>query len=185
MSAERQLPQGNPFVLTPAYDLTDFQLVRTHWTKNFIRKFGAGEPVHAVMERVLSQIRADGYVVREYYAFPFSEGLLPAQVGVTAEEQLYHALRQLDRITFGFEMPALGQYLPRALLDGSHERHFGNDGTHWTVRFNPTLRHYLLNVAQLAEVLPPPLPRPTAPKAAKTALKTAGEDWLRPGPRRQ
>lgn len=176
MPAARRLPHATPFVLHLAYDLADFKMVRAHWTKNFTRQFKPDEPVHALMARVLHQIRADGYVVREYYAFPFDEGLTPGSAGATPEEQIYCALRQLDSIVFHFETPALRQFLPRALLDGTHERHFGGNGTQLTVRFNPMLRDYLLNVAQLDEVFAPPPPRPA---------KSADEVWLLARPRRR
>ena len=161
----RRLPQATPFVLHLAYDLADFKLVRAHWTKNFTRRFKPEEPVHALMAQVLEQIRADGYVVREYYAFPFDEQVLTLSAAEgTVKEHLYKALHQLNSIVFHFETPALQQFLPRALLDGTHERHFASDGTQLTVRFNPALRNYLLNVAQLDEVFA--LPPKTAPLSA-------------------
>ena len=164
-TSPRRLPFATPFVLHLAYDLADFKLVRAHWTKNFTRKFNPEEPVHALMARVLQQIREDGYVVREYYSFPFDEQVLTLSVAEgTVEEHLYKALDQLDRVIFRFETPALQQYLPRTLLDGTHERHFGSDGTQMTVRFNPALRNYLLNLAQLDEVFAPqPKPAPLSP----------------------
>ena len=158
MSPDNQPPCGTPFILGLAYDLADFRMVRAHWNKNFISRFAAGELVHELMAHVMNQIRADGYVIREYYAFPFDEEISTSSDGLTASERIYQALLLLDRIAFRFEMPALKQYHQRSLLDGTHERHFGNDGTNWTIRFNPALNNYLLNVAQLDEILPPARP---------------------------
>lgn len=162
----RRLPRATPFVLHLAYDLADFKLVRAHWTNNFTRKFKPQEPVHALMAGVLQQIREDGYVVREHYAFPFAEQDLTLSVTEgTVAEHLHKALAQLDSVVFRFETPALRQYLPRTLLDGTHEGHFGGDATQITVRFNPALRNYLLNVAQLDEVFAPqPKPAPLSPE---------------------
>lgn len=157
-SPPRRLPFSSPFVLRLAYDEADFKMVRTHWTKNFVRKFPPGEPVHRLMARVLHQIRTDGYVVREHYLFPLAEVTTPGEH--TREEQMYCALHQLDSVMFRFEMPTLRQYHVRRLLDDTKERQTGCVDGLVTLLFNPALRNYLLNVAQLDEVLP--APRPTA-----------------------
>jgi hypothetical protein len=161
-SPARRLPPTTPFVLQLAYEVADFKLVRTHWTKNFVRKFPPGEPVHRLMDRVLHQIRTDGYVVREYYVFPLAEVTTLGEN--TREEQISCALHQLDSVTFGFEMAARQQYHPRRLLDDTKERRMGCVDELVTLLFNPILRDYLLNVAQFDEVLPPPPPRPVAAK---------------------
>lgn len=150
----RRLPYRTPFVLQLAYDLADFKLVRAHWTKNFLRRFSADEPVHALLARVLHQIRVDGYVVREYYVFPLEEVTIES-AEATREQQAYCALNQLDSVCFRFEMPTQRIYHPRHLLDGTKERVSGFTSTCVTVLFNPQLRDYLLNVAQLDELFPP------------------------------
>ena len=150
----RRLPYARPFVLQLAYDLADFKLVRTHWTKHFLRRFDPSEPVHALMARVLRQIRADGYVVREYYVFPLEEVTIDA-AGATREEQAYCALHQLDSVYFPFEMPTQRMYHRRNMLDTTQERLSGYTSTSVTVLFNPQLRNYLLNVSQLDELFPP------------------------------
>ncbi|OGX86789.1 hypothetical protein BEN47_12455 [Hymenobacter lapidarius] len=137
-----------------AYDEADFKLVRTHWNRNFVRKFPPGEPVHRLMVRVLHQIRADGYVIREYYLFPLEE--VTTLGADTREEQMYCALHQLDAVMFRFEAPALRQYHVRRLLDDTKDRQTGCVDGVVTLLFNPALRNYLLNVAQLDEVLPAP-----------------------------
>lgn len=152
----RRLPFTPPFVLRLAYDEADFKMVRTHWTKNFVRKFPPGEPVHRLMARVLHQIRTDGYVIRDYYVFPWEEVTTLGED--TPEEQMYCALHQLDSVMFRFEMPALRQYHVRRLLDDTKERRIGCVDGLVTLLFNPALRNYLLNVAQLDEVLPAPRP---------------------------
>jgi hypothetical protein len=151
-----RLPDSTPFVLRLAYDQEDFKMVRKHWNKNFVRKFPAGEPVHQLMNYVLHQIRTDGYVVREYYLFPLEDVTTPGEH--TREQQIYCALHQLDSVMFSFEMPALQQYHPRRLLDDTQERQIGCVDGLVTLLFNPMLRDYLLNVAQLDEVLPAPQP---------------------------
>ena len=153
-SPSRRFPQATPFVLRLAYEQADFKMVRTHWNKNFVRKFPAGEPVHQLMNRVLQQIRADGYILREYYVFPLEEVTTPGEN--TREELIYCALHQLDSVMFSFEMPALRQYHPRRLLDDTKERPIGCVDGLVTLLFKPMLRDYLLNVAQLDEVLPTP-----------------------------
>lgn len=179
-----QLPEGEPFVLGLAHELADFRLVRTHWTKNFLHQFAADDLVHQLMERILTQIRADGYVVREYYELPYSAD--PAPVDGATKQEIYDALRRLDRIVFGFEMPVRQEYTPRALLDGTHKRHFGNDGTCWTIRFNPVLNNYLRNVAQLLYVLPLPSPPRVAPKSASRPDRHSTlEELLAPTVRRR
>lgn len=184
LPANHQLPEGEPFVLGLAHELVDFRMVRTHWTKNFLRKFAADDLVHQLMERILAQIRADGYVVREYYELPYSPDPSPAD-GVTKQE-IYDALRRLDRIIFGFEMPLRQEYTPRALLDGTHKRHFGNDSNCWTIRFNPVLNNYLLNVAQLRYVLPLPSPPRVGPKSAsRPCINSTLEELLAPAGRRR
>ena len=70
----RRLPVSTPFVLRLAYEQADFKMVRTHWNKNFVRKFLPGEPVHFLMARVLHQIRADGYVIRDQLRVPVGGG---------------------------------------------------------------------------------------------------------------
>jgi hypothetical protein len=155
----RRLPYAKPFVLQLAYDLADFRLVRAHWTKYFLRHFGPHEPMRALMARVLHQIRADGYVVRAYYVFPLDEVTL-AEVTIdgtaaTREEQAYCALQQLDAVIFPFEMPTQKMYHLRHLLDSTQPRLSGYTSTDVTVLFNPQLRDYLLNVAQLDELFPP------------------------------
>jgi hypothetical protein len=150
----RRIPHATPFVLRLAYDLADFKMVRTHWNKNFVRKFPAGEPVHKLMNRVLHQIRTDGYVVREYYIFLLEEVTTLGEH--TREEQIYCALRQLDSVTFSFEQPVLRRYHARRLLDDTKERQIGCVDGLVTLLFNPVLRDYLLNLAQLDEVLPAP-----------------------------
>lgn len=155
-SLPRRLPFSSPFVLRLAYDEADFRMVRTHWTKHFVRKFPPGEPVHRLMARVLHQIRTDGYVIREHYLFPLEEVTTPG--ADTREEQLYCALHQLDAVMFRFEAPALRQYHVRRLLDDTKERQIGCVDGLVTLLFNPALHNYLLNVAQLDEVLPAPRP---------------------------
>ena len=155
-SPHRRLPFSPPFVLRLAYDETDFKMVRTHWTKHFVRKFPPGEPVHRLMARVLHQIRADGYVIREHYLFPLAE--VTTLGADTPEEQMYCALHQLDSVMFRFEAPALRQYHVRRLLDDTKERQIGCVDGVVTLLFNPALRNYLLNVAQLDEALPAPRP---------------------------
>ena len=155
-SPPRRLPFSAPFVLRLAYDEADFKMVRTHWNKHFVRKFPLGEPVHRLMARVLHQIRTDGYVIREHYAFPLEEVTILGED--TREEQMYCALHQLDSVMFRFEAPALRQYHVRRLLDDTKERHIGCVDGVVTLLFNPALRNYLLNVAQLDEVLPAPRP---------------------------
>jgi hypothetical protein len=59
---------------------------------------------------------------------------------------------------FLFEMPALRQYHPRRLLDDRKERQIECVDGLVTLLFNPMLRDYLLNVAQLDELLPRPAP---------------------------
>ncbi len=152
----RRLPFSAPFVLRLAYDEADFKMVRTHWNRNFVRKFPPGEPVHRLMARVLHQIRADGYVIREHYLFPLEEVTTPG--ADTPEEQVYCALLQLDAVMFRFEAPALRQYHVRRLLDDTKERQIGCVEGVVTLLFNPALRNYLLNVAQLDEALPAPRP---------------------------
>lgn len=166
-SPPRRLPHATPFVLRLAYDLADFKLVRAHWTKNFGRKFPPGEPGHHLMDRVLHQIRADGYVVREYYVFPLEE-VTHDSAENTREEQICCALHQLDSVMFAFEMATLRQYHPRRLLDDTKERRSGCEEGLVTLLFNPILREYLLNVAQLDEVLPPPPPRPGPAKSPRS-----------------
>ena len=155
-SPPRRLPFSAPFVLRLAYDEADFKMVRTHWTKHFVRKFPPGEPVHRLMARVLHQIRADGYVIREHYLFPLAEVTTAGED--TREEQMYCALHQLDSVMFRFEAPALRQYHVRRLLDDTKERQIGCVDGVVTLLFNPALRNYLLNVAQLDEALPAPRP---------------------------
>ncbi len=151
-SPPRRLPFSPPFVLRPAYDQADFKMVRTHWNKNFVRKFPPGEPVHRLMARVLHQIRTDGYVIRDHYLFPLEEVTTPGEN--TPEEQIYCALHQMDAVMFRFEAPALRQYHVRRLLDDTKERQIGCVDGVVTLLFNPALRDYLLNVAQLDEMLP-------------------------------
>lgn len=147
-----RLPVSTPFVLRLAYEQADFKMVRTHWNKNFVRKFSPSEPVHFLMARVLHQIRTDGYVIRDHYAFPLEEVTTPGKN--TPEEQIYCALHQLDTVTFSFEMAALKRYHVRRLLDDTQEYWNGCVDGLVTLLFNPRLRNYLLNVAQLDEVLP-------------------------------
>jgi hypothetical protein len=149
----RRLPYRKPFVLQLAYDLADFKLVRAHWAKNFLRRFSPDEPAHALMARVLHQIRVDGYVVRDYYVFPLDEVTSDSEEA-TREEQAYCALNQLNSISFPFEMPTQRIYHRRHLLDGTKMRRNGYTSTCVTVLFNPQLRDYLLNVAQLDELFP-------------------------------
>ena len=151
-SPPRRLPFSPPFVLRPAYDDADFKMVRTHWSKNFVRKFPPGEPVHVLMARVLHQIRTDGYVVRGHYVFPLAEVTTPGEN--TPDEQIYCALRQLDAVKFSFEMAARKYYHVRRLLDDTKERRIGCVDGVVTLLFNSALRDYLLNVAQLDEMLP-------------------------------
>lgn len=153
-SPRRRLPYRTPFVMQLAYDLADFELVRAHWAKNFLSRFSADEPVHALMARVLHQIRVDGYVVREYYIFPLSEVTIESGEA-TREQLIYCALNQLNDVCFRFEMPTQRIYHPRHLLDGTKPRCSGFTSTCVTVLFNPQLRNYLLNVAQLDELFPP------------------------------
>lgn len=153
----RRLPYATPFVLQLAYDLADFKVVRAHWAKNFLRRFGPDEPARALMARVLDQIRVDGYVVREYYVFPLGEVTIDSEEA-TREEQAYCALNQLNAVSFPFEMPTQRIYHRRHLLDGTKERLSGLTSTGVTVLFNPQLRDYLLNVAQLDELFPPAQP---------------------------
>ena len=148
----RRLPFTPPFVLRLAYDEADFKMVRTHWNRHFVRKFPPGEPVHRLMARVLHQIRTDGYVIREHYVFPLEEVTTLGED--TREEQMYCALHQLDSVMFSFEAPALRQYHMRRLLDDTKERQTECIDGLVTLLFNPALRNYLLNVAQLDEVLP-------------------------------
>ena len=148
----RRLPFSTPFVLRLAYEQADFKMVRTHWNKNFVRKFPPGEPVHLLMARVLHQIRADGYVIRDHYVFPLLGLTTPGEN--TPEDQMYCALHQLDAVKFSFEMAALKHYHVRRLLDDSKERRIGCVDGVVTLLFNPVLRNYLLNVAQLDEMLP-------------------------------
>lgn len=152
LPAPQRLPYSTPFVLQLAYDLADFKLVRAHWAKYFTRKFRSDEPVHALMARVLHQIREDGYIVREYYVFPLEEVTTPGEH--TREELIYCALNQLDSVRFSFEMPTLRRYHIRCLLDATKELLSGYTSTTVTVLFNPQLRSYLLNVAQLDELFP-------------------------------
>jgi hypothetical protein len=151
---QRRLPDRKPFVLHLAYDLADYKQVRAHWAKNFLRRFSPDEPVHALMRRVLHQIRVDGYVVREHYVFPLDEVTSHSEEA-TREEQVYCALKQLNSISFPFEVPAQQTYHCLHLLDGSRKRRNGYNSTCVTVLFNPHLRDYLLNVAQLDELFPP------------------------------
>ena len=155
-SPPRRLPFTPPFVLRLAYDEADFKMVRTHWNKNLVRKFPPGEPVHRLMARVLHQIRTDGYVIREHYLFPLEE--VTTLGADTREEQMHCALHQLDAVLFRFEAPALRQYHVRRLLDDTKDRQTGCVDGLVTLLFNPALRNYLLNVAQLDEALPAPRP---------------------------
>ncbi|UOR00128.1 hypothetical protein MUN81_22335 (plasmid) [Hymenobacter sp. 5317J-9] len=148
----RRLPFSTPFVLRLAYEQADFKMVRTHWNKNFVRKFPPGEPVHFLMARVLHQIRTDGYVIRDHYVFPLEEVTTPGEN--TPDEQIYCALHQLDAVRFSFEMAALKQYYVHRLLDDTQERRIGCVEGLVTMLFNPELHNYLLNVAQLDEMLP-------------------------------
>lgn len=152
-----RLPYSTPFVLQLAYDLADFKLVRAHWAKNFRRKFGPTEPVHALMARVLHQIRADGYVLRDAYVFPLDEVTTLSQEA-TREQQAYCALNQLEAVSFPFEMPTERRYHRRPLLNGSAALPSHYTSTSVRVVFNPQLRNYLLNVAQLDELFPPSQP---------------------------
>jgi hypothetical protein len=154
LASPRRLPYARPFVLQLAYDLADFKLVRAHWTKHFLRRFGPGEPARALMARVLQQIRVDGYVVREYYVFPLDEVTIDSEEA-TRDEQAYCALHQLDSVSFPFEMPTQKLYHLRNMLDSTQQRLSGYTSTSVTVLFNPQLRNYLLNVAQLDELFPP------------------------------
>ncbi len=164
-----QLPDATPFVLHPAYELADFKLVRAHWTKHFLRRFGADEPVHALMARVLHQIRADGYAVRERYAFPLADVTAPPLPGATRQEQAHRAVDQLNGVVFGFRTPTGQDFHLRHLLDGTAPRPTGGGDAAVTVSFNPHLGPYLRNVAQLDEMLPAPPPR----RGAKTAARPA------------
>ena len=148
----RRLRFSTPFVSRLAYEQADFKMVRTHWNKNFVRKFPPGEPVHLLMARVLHQIRTDGYVIRDHYVFPLEEVTTPGEN--TPEEQIYCALHQLDAVMFRFEMAARKHYHVRRLLDDTKERRIGCVDGVVTLLFNPALRNYLLNVAQLDEMLP-------------------------------
>ncbi len=155
-SSPRRLPFSPPFVLRLAFDEADFKMVRTHWNRNFVRKFPPGEPVHLLMARVLHQIRTDGYVIREQYVFPLEEVTTLGED--TREEQMYCALHQLDAVKFRFEAPALRQYHVRRLLADSNDRQSACIDGVVTLLFNPALRNYLLNVVQFDEVLPAPRP---------------------------
>jgi hypothetical protein len=166
LAPPRRLPTATPFVLRLAYDLADFKLVRTHWTKNFVHKFAPDQPVHQLMARVLHQIRADGYVVREHYLFPLEEVTMLREAART--EQVHCALHQLGSVVLAFDMPTLQQYHERPLLDRTKEREVGCVDGVVTLLFNPVLRDYLLNVAQLDEVLPPLPLRPVAAKSPRS-----------------
>ncbi len=166
MCSPRRLPPATPFVLRLAYDLADFKLVRTHWTKNFVRKFAPDQPVHQLMARVLHHIRADNYVVREHYLFPLEEVTMLREAART--EQVHCALHQLGSVVFAFKMPTLQQYHERPLLDHTKKREVGCVDGVVTLLFNPVLRDYLLNVAQLDEVLPLLPLRPVAAKSSRS-----------------
>ncbi|AMR29552.1 hypothetical protein A0257_22270 [Hymenobacter psoromatis] len=144
-------------MLQLAFDLADFKQVRAHWKKHFLRRFRPTDPVHALMGRVLHQIRTDGYVVRESYVFPLDE-VAVASEDCTQEEQARTALYQLDSVCFFFEMPTQQIYVPRHLLDSTQPQGSHYTSTSVTVLFNPQLREYLLNVAQLDELFPPTQP---------------------------
>ena len=84
--------------------------------------------------------------------FPLEEVTTPGEN--TPDEQIYCALHQLDAVRFSFEMVALKHYHVRRLLDDTQERRIGCVDGLVILLFNPGLRDYLLNVAQLDEILP-------------------------------
>lgn len=150
----QRLPYGKPFVLQLAYDLADFEMVRAHWAKNFLRRFGPDAPVRALMARALHQIRADGYVLRTHYVFPLADVAVDSDED-TREAQVHEALAQLGDVCFRFELPTQQRCHVRHLLNGADQQVNGYTSTHVTLVFNPQLGPYLFNVAQLDELFPP------------------------------
>ena len=138
---------ATPFVLRLAYEKADFMQVQRHWSKNFLRKFSANEPVHALIGRVLRQIREDDYTIREYYTFPLKEVTTTTGEDQIAEIRL--ALIQLSDVKFHFEQFNRNRIFICRLVNTSHERPPGHDRTSVTVLINPQLHQYLLNVAAL------------------------------------
>lgn len=141
---------ATPFVLHLAHDTSDFELVQTHWTKNFLRKFSLEQPVHVLMARVLRQIREDSYSIREYYTFPLEEVTTNKKTRIM---QIRRAITQLSNVQLTFEMPQAGRVYFLSLVNGVEERRTGHNGTSVTILFNPQLYHYLLNIAWLDSCL--------------------------------
>jgi hypothetical protein len=71
---------------------------------------------------------------------------------------MHCALHQFNAVIFRVEKPALRQYHVRRLLTDSNDSQSACVNGVVTLLFNPALRSYLLNVAQLGEVLPAPRP---------------------------
>lgn len=142
---------ATPFVLHLAHDAADFKLVRTHWTKNFLRKFSPQQPVRYLMARVLRQIREDSYRIQESYTFPLEE--VTTITGKARLLQIRLALTQLSGVQFSFEMPQEGRIYFLSLVNWVQELRTGHNSSSVTVLFNPQLYHYLLNIAWLDDCL--------------------------------
>lgn len=141
---------ATPFVLHLAHDTSDFELVRQHWNKNFLRQFSSEQPVHFLMARVLRQIREDSYSMREYYTFPLEEVTTDKKNRIM---QIRRALNQLSNVQLTFEMPQAGSVYFLSLVNGVEERRTGHNSTSVTILFNSQLSHYLLNIAWLDNCL--------------------------------
>ena len=107
-------------------------------------------------------------MLRDRYLYALDEVFAGAEgVGTAAEgsreAQAHGALAQLRSVSFAFELPSAQQFHYRTLPAGAHGRDSYCSAAQVGLVFNPRLRHYLFNAAQLDEVFPPVPPRSSPP----------------------